>query len=172
MQADLVGLPTVPFNASTGGRSLDLTHIHSIVVDRRYAQAKDGNGWTLIPPTLSEFAQTFAEDYKDIVGRPVPVHQSSRGVPESIFLTVGNSSEFKDAAGRWTSEAYKIEVGNNGIVVTGASSLGVWWGTRTILQQASLNKGEIAMGSGIDSPGWGTRGVFVSHYTAVEICLC
>lgn len=162
VQSDLIGLPTVPFNASSGGHSLDLTHIHSIVVDRRYAQTKDDNGWTLIPPTLNEFAQTFAEDYNDIVGKHVSVHSSSRGLPESIFLTLGNSSEFKDAAGRWTSEAYKIEVKKNSVVVTGASPLGVWWGTKTILQQASLNNGKIAMGSGIDSPGWGTRGVFVS----------
>lgn len=162
VQADLIGLPTVPFNASTGGRSLDLTRIHSIVVDRRCAQTKDDNGWTLIPPTLNDFAQTFATDYDDIVGKYVSIQSSSRGSPGSIFLTVRNSSDFKDAAGRWTSEAYKIEVTNNEIVVTGASPLGVWWGTRTILQQASLNKGKMAIGSGIDSPGWGTRGVFVS----------
>ena len=162
MQADLIGLPTVPFTASEGGRSLDLSRIDSIVVDPTYAQTKDEDGWTLIPPTLNEFAQTFAADLKEIVGEHCAVRSERWGDSESIYLTVGNDSEFRDVAGRWTSEACKIEVKDNGVVVTGASPLGVWWGTRTILQQASLNQGKIAMGSGIDSPGWGTRGVFVS----------
>lgn len=163
VQADLVGLPTVPFNASKGGKSLDLSRIHSIVVDRRHARAKDDDGWTLIPPTLNEFAETFAQDYNDIVGNHVAVQNGTRACSQSIYLTIGNNSDFKDAAGRWTSEAYKIEVKDTGVTVTGASPLGVWWGTRTILQQASLKKGKIAVGNGVDSPGWGTRGVFVGH---------
>lgn len=163
VHADLVGLPTVPFTAAKGNQSLDLTHIQRIIVDSRYAQTKDENGWTLIPPTLNEFVQTFAQDHNNLYGRYLGVQSDSRSVPESIFLTIGNDSEFKDVAGRRTSEAYKIEVKSDRIVVTGASPLGVWWGTRTILQQASLNGAKIAVGSGVDSPGWNTRGVFVSH---------
>lgn len=171
VRADLVGLPTVPFTVADGGGSLDLSQINSIVVDPKYAQAKDDDGWTLIPPTLNEFAQTFAEDFKGIVGGGCSVHSASTGGGKSIHLTVGNNSDFKDAAGRWTSEAYMLEVKDDGIVVTGASPLGVWWGTRTILQQASLNKGKIAMGSGVDSPGWGTRGVFVGYASTFCPCL-
>lgn len=163
--ADLTGLPTVPFTTSGYGNStLDLTRIKKIVVDSKYADAKDTNGYTLIPPTLNEFALTFATDMVSLL----PAYQNiSLGTgnctgPSEIFLTVGNHSGFHDVAGRWTSEAYKIEVTTVGIKITGASPLGVWWGTRSILQQAVLGDGKIMTGYGVDSPGWGTRGFHVS----------
>lgn len=159
--ADLVGIPIVPFTASNG-RSFDLGQAQSIIVDSRYAQTKDTNGWTLIPPTLSEFANTFAKDFQYIVGKNVSVGQGWRSGGQSIFLTVGNNSQFTDAAGRWTSEAYAVDVTDSGITILGASPLGVWWGTRSLLQQAALIEGKMQMGKGTDAPGWGTRGIFVS----------
>lgn len=156
---DLLGLPTVPFVEHGGINSI--SSLHRIVVDAKYCDTTDTAGHTLIPPTLLEFANTFASDL-DTTGHFVEVvagHEAERG---SIFLTIGNSSEYVDVAGRWTSEAYSLNVSDDRIIVTGASPLGAWWATRSILQQSALQNGTIATGYGVDAPGWGTRGIMVS----------
>ena len=174
--ADLIGVPTVPFNATKG--TYNLNNVHSILVDSKHVNATDQHGQTLIPPTLREFANTFATDWKDTLHCEEPIVESfNEPVTQSIFITIGNCSEFRDVAGRWTSEAYSIGVRDDGVTITGASPLGAWWGTRTLLQQAVLNNGTIPVGSGVDTPGWGTRGVFLDagrHYYPpdflVELC--
>jgi len=161
--ADLLGIPTVPFTTS-GHDTFDFHTVNRVNVDSRYANSTDTDGWTLIPPTLWEFASTFREDLMSLTGKHVTLSCDSSAAVENgmIFLTVANSTHFKDAAGRWTSEGYQLDVEVQSVTVTGASPLGVWWGTRTILQQAILRNGSLATGSGIDSPGWNTRGLFVS----------
>jgi hexosaminidase len=78
-------------------------------------------------------------------------------------MTIGNSSHYLDAAGRPTSEGYSINITKDGIVITGASPLGAFWGTRSILQQGVLSNGmQLSLGNAIDAPGWGVRGTFVS----------
>ncbi|GAB7355847.1 hypothetical protein MBLNU459_g6509t1 [Dothideomycetes sp. NU459] len=163
-QADLVGIPTAPFSPSSNV-TYPLTHVHSIVVDAHYANATDTAGSTLIPPTLWSFANTFAEDLAQHRAQPLHVSIGTNATLNSIFLTLGNSSEFVDAAGRPTNEAYTLDVKRSGIVITGSSPLGAWWGTRTLLQQFVL--GDVALGTGSDAAGWGTRGVMLDagrHY--------
>ncbi|KAL1965254.1 hypothetical protein VTN77DRAFT_5856 [Rasamsonia byssochlamydoides] len=171
----LVGIPTVPFNISSPA-SFPLHAVNSIVVDAQYANATDLRGTTLIPPTLEAFAETFAEDLRDYIGH-VPVSLGSSARDGSIFLTLGNAEDFLDAASRPTSEGYTLSVTERGVTITGASPLGVWWGTRTILQQAALADGKLPVGSGTDAPGWGVRGVMLDagrHYYPpeflIEIC--
>lgn len=175
--ADLPGLPTVPFTSSTNCSTFDLNNVKRLIVDKAFAQAKDGDGWTLIPPTLLEFSQTFANDWTHVVGKNVSISQGTSCGPNEIFLTLQNNTDFVDVAGRPTSEAYSIEVTDSGVTIRGASPLGVWWGTRTILQQAALNNGTIETGTGVDSPGWNTRGVMLDagrHYYPpdfiIEMC--
>ncbi|KXS96506.1 hypothetical protein AC578_6311 [Pseudocercospora eumusae] len=175
VSATLLGVPTVPFTGT--GSHLDLKDVKTIVVDTAHGSAKDTNGQTLIPPTLDEFAKTFADDWSNIVGSKVSLKHDTIGSHGTIFLTIGNHTDFKDAAGRWTSEAYSLDVSSDGIKIVGASPLGVWWGTRSVLQQAALHDGVIEIGSGIDSPGWGTRGVMFDggrHYYPpdfiIEMC--
>ncbi|KAK5134586.1 hypothetical protein LTR08_006372 [Meristemomyces frigidus] len=172
---DLIGIPTVPF--AVGNGTFDLGQIEEILIDPRYANATDTNGWTLIPPTLGQFAETFADDFASVTRKRVPTHSGNVPRKHSIFLTLDNSTEYQDAAARWTSEAYSLTVTKGGIVISGASPLGVWWGTRTLLQQASLRNGSLAAGTGVDSPGWNTRGIFLDagrHYYPpsfiVEMC--
>ncbi|WPH03005.1 glycoside hydrolase family 20 protein [Acrodontium crateriforme] len=173
--ADLLGIPTVPFKTASD-KTFDLSSIRTIAVDPQFVSARDDNGWTLIPPTLKEFADIFAEDLKQSTTPHVTVQEC--GVEANgIFLTISNDTKFTDAAGRFTSEGYKIDVSDHGINITGASPLGVWWGTRTVLQQAILHNGKLSLGSGVDSPGWNTRGIFLDagrHYYPpsflVEMC--
>ncbi|KXT11042.1 hypothetical protein AC579_7319 [Pseudocercospora musae] len=175
VSATLLGVPTVPFTGE--GSHLDLKDVKTIVVDTAHGSAKDKNGQTLIPPTLDEFAKTFADDWSSVVGNKVSLKHDTIGSHDTVFLTLGNHTDFKDAAGRWTSEAYSLDVSSDGIKIVGASPLGVWWGTRSVLQQAALHDGVIEIGSGIDSPGWGTRGVMFDggrHYYPpdfiIEMC--
>ncbi|KAH9817761.1 glycoside hydrolase family 20 protein [Teratosphaeria destructans] len=176
---NLLAIPTVPFTSDNTDDVFTIDSVDRIVVDSRFADARDTAGWTLIPPTLQEFAITFQNDFSDLTTRKIDL-ATSRCTPVAgnvIQLTLGNSSEFVDAAGRWTSEAYQLEVTTKAVIITGASPLGVWWGTRTLLQQTVLQNGRLSVGSGVDAPGWNTRGVFLDvarHYYApsflVELC--
>lgn len=157
--ADLLGIPTVPFKET--GEYLSLSSLGKIVVDTAHCEDTDTNGHTLIPPTLLEFASTFASDLKD-TGCHATAATGDAASHGDIYMTIGNSSEFVDAAGRWTSEAYSLNISSTGITIVGASPLGAWWGTRSVLQQAALHNGTVPTGYGVDAPGWGTRGVMVS----------
>jgi hexosaminidase len=127
----------------------------------------DNNGLTLIPPTLWSFAETFHTDLAAL-GLSIPVLPGLEAEDHTLFLTISNKpNDFLDAAGRPTSEGYEITVTTEGITLAGASPLGAWWGTRTVLQQAVLGDFEIPVGHGIDAPGWGERGMMVSLTTDV-----
>ncbi|KAI0127264.1 glycoside hydrolase, catalytic core [Xylariales sp. AK1849] len=167
----LPGIPTVPFRSTTNGR-YSLANINSIVVDSRYAASIDETGQTLIPPTLSEFATLFADDLRSAISISVNTTEGVGCSTGSIFLTLGTADNFVDAAGRQTSEGYTLVTTLSGVTITGASPLGVWWGTRTILQQGVLSLAysgtpSLPYGSGVDVPGWPTRGMMLDagrHY--------
>ncbi|KAG8161905.1 hypothetical protein KVR01_007670 [Diaporthe batatas] len=156
---DLLGIPTLPYGLSNG--TYDLSNIQSIVVDAQYASSVDDTMSTLIPPTLFEFAQTFAADLSSIYNIDAEVINGTDSTTGSIFLTVGDPSLYLNASGEPSSEGYSLSVASDAITITGASPLGVWWGTRTVLQQAILNNGSIPLGSGTDTPGWATRGMML-----------
>lgn len=155
-------MPTVPFIPSRTKGTFSLKQLKSIIVDAKYENTPNTEGETLIPPTLKSFASTFSDDLATSLGLDVPVTVGKSASSNSIFLTIGNTSNHLDAAGRPTSEGYSIDVTTNGIVITGASSLGAWWATRSILQQGVLNDGmKLSLGKATDAPGWGIRGTFV-----------
>lgn len=166
--SDLLGLPTVPF-VEDGGH-LSLSKLGRIIVDAEHCDTSDTTGHTLIPPTLLEFANTFASDLK-ATGSHAEVVAGDHAEHGSIFLTIANSSEYVDAAGRWTAEAYTLNVTDDRIIITGASPLGAWWATRSVFQQRALN-GTIATGYGVDAPGWGTRGIMVRTFLPYRADSC
>ena len=155
----------MPFNASSLASSYSLRNLNAIIVDARHANSVDNDGLTLIPPTLWSFAETFRGDLAS-TGVNVPVILGLESEKDSIFLTLANNpNEFLDAAGRSTFEGYAFSVTESGVTVAGASPLGTWWGTRTVLQQAVLENLRIPVGEGLDAPGWGERGMMVSEAT-------
>lgn len=159
-QDSLLGIPTVPFKRD-GCKTFDLSKIHSIIVDAKYSQSRDQDGQTLIPPTLHEFATTFAEDLNSTLGIRAGV-KTGNPVNGNVYITLGKKADYKDAAGRPTSEGYTLTTNSSGVYITGASPLGAWWATRTVLQQAALRKENgVPYGSGSDAPGWGTRGMML-----------
>ncbi|KAI1434857.1 glycoside hydrolase family 20 protein [Xylaria sp. CBS 124048] len=157
----LTTIPTISFNTTSDGE-FSISSVQSIIVDPQFAQTVDDNGETLIPPTLSEFAATFASDLSDVFGiKNVAVSNGAAAKPNSIFLTIDTNSSFTYVGGQVSTEGYSYEVTSSGITITGASPLGVWWGTRSIIQQAVLANGTLPQGSAVDSPGWQTRGIFI-----------
>ncbi|KAJ7134281.1 putative beta-hexosaminidase [Mycena epipterygia] len=161
----LVGIPTFDFNA-TSTAQFSLSSATRVLVDARFQDTVDLDGKTVIPPTLLAFARTFAADLGGL-GLSVPVEVAGSAQPGSIFLTLSTDRVFLDAAGRNSSEGYTLTVSSQGVVIAGASPLGAFWGTRTLIQQAKLGNLKLPLGSGSDAPGWGTRGVMLDvgrHY--------
>lgn len=152
----------MPFNI-TSDRTYDLTNVHTIVVDLAHSTTRDQDGLTLIPPTLWEFAETFRDDLAGI-GINTILLPGPKPISNAIYLTLdSDKSQFVNAAGNKTSEGYRLSVTSSGVTVSGASPLGAWWGTRTVLQQALINKKKLKLGTGVDSPGWSERGMMVSY---------
>ena len=175
--SELVGIPTVPYEVASSGGSFDLSSVDRVVVDSEYAASVDLDGETLIPPTLWDFANTFAGDLGTITGTSIQTTNGSEALNNSVFLSLDISGSYKDAAGRTTSEGYSLKVTNAGIRIEGASPLGAWWGTRTVVQQLVFGNGSIPYGSGSDSPGWKIRGAMLDagrHFYPpdflVELC--
>jgi hexosaminidase len=149
-----------------------LKDIDSIIVEEQYQNSVDNDGETLIPPTLLEFSKTFSEDLLSTFNVNAPVDTGKSAGRQSIFITLGNSSKFVDAAGRPTAEGYEIQVTKNGISIIGASPLGAWWGTRSLLQQGVLSKNQaLVQGTAIDAPGWGIRGAFVRQFSIYSLLM-
>ncbi|RSM08738.1 hypothetical protein CEP52_004443 [Fusarium oligoseptatum] len=155
----LPGIPTANFTPQKHVKAVEFSSFTSIIVDSKYANVRDSKGQTLIPPSLAEFAETFADDLSSL-GFELSTRVGSKPRPGTIFLTLGRTKDYLDVAGRETPEGYSIDV-NKSITVKGASPLGVWWGTRTILQQILLTDGNLLAGSIHDSPGWGSRGMML-----------
>ena len=128
------GIPTIPLAATEP--KLRLSNFKSIIIDSRFAESANTNGETLIPPSLQEFADTFAQDLGDL-GINVSCHVGDTAVNGSIFLSLGDPADYLDVAGRESAEGYSLSVSNSEISIVGASSLGAWWGTRSVLQQVS-----------------------------------
>lgn len=151
----------MPFNI-TSDKTFDLRNLHTIIVDLSHSSTRDEDGLTLIPPSLWEFAETFQGDLAGI-GVNAVVLPGIKAVSNAIYLTLDNDkSQFVNAAGNKTSEGYRLSVTSSGITISGASPLGAWWGTRTVLQQALINDKKLKIGTGVDSPGWSERGMMVS----------
>ncbi|KGQ04092.1 Beta-hexosaminidase subunit A1 [Beauveria bassiana D1-5] len=148
----IVAVPEIPLKVSPGVFSLQ--NLNSILLDPRYVNATDSDGQTLVPPTLSEFIYTFQEDLETTFGLQIPVQSSEIATEGSIFITLSNdTAKFRDAAGRATSEGYQLEIGE-AVTISGASPLGAWLGTRSVLQLAVLNEKKLSYGIATDSPGW------------------
>ena len=157
--------PQIPsiasFNPSNG--TFELSPTVQIVVDRRYAHQGT--------PSLLEFAQTFQADLKEVisyVGDP-PLWLSSTAPDDThgistIYITLDPTLEHKLYNGESTDEGYDFDIGPSLYLIKASAPIGVWWGTRTLLQQAALQLAagggtvRFPTGAGSDSPGWEVRG--------------
>ncbi|EKG11733.1 Glycoside hydrolase family 20 [Macrophomina phaseolina MS6] len=155
-------LPPVPGSTSDGA-PLDLASISkAIYIDSSFASVTDLNGLTLIPPTAYEFAETFQQDLAQLTGFAWTL-QNIDGIPSKgsgIFLGQfhGNSSDLTYEDGTPTEEGYAFTISSNRVFIGGTGARGMWWGTRTLLQQLLLSNGTLAPADIVDAPAYATRG--------------
>ncbi|KAH7057166.1 family 20 glycosyl hydrolase [Macrophomina phaseolina] len=155
-------LPPVPGSTSDGA-PLDLASISkAIYIDSSFASVTDLNGLTLIPPTAYEFAETFQQDLAQLTGFAWTL-QNIDGIPSNgsgIFLGQfhGNSSDLTYEDGTPTEEGYAFTISSNRVFIGGTGARGMWWGTRTLLQQLLLSNGTLAPADIVDAPAYATRG--------------
>ncbi|GAP89727.1 putative glycoside hydrolase [Rosellinia necatrix] len=158
----LPGIPTIPFTPSNEVGTYPVTAIRSVIIDSKYENSVDTTGETLIPQTLRAFAGVFASDTREVWGlQNLSTPVSSMPDVDSVFLTISDTPLYHYESGELSAEGFVLEVTPLGITIRGASPLGVWWGTRSLIQLAILSKGNLPYGTSMDSPGWKTRGMML-----------
>lgn len=181
--AALQPLPPVQWTAgnasANGGFSLKDAP-RTIYLQRSFANTSDSEGLTLIPPTAHEFAQTFSEDLSQLFGEGWTVQQVDTAPTAGIYLGKfkGNASQLTYENGVPTEEGYELEVGSASVYIGGSGARGLFWGTRTLLQQLLIANGEpLASGRVVEAPAYATRGYMLDAgrkwYTAdflKELC--
>ncbi|KAI1261860.1 glycoside hydrolase family 20 protein [Xylariaceae sp. FL1019] len=153
-------IPAIAFTASSNG-TYNVSSIKWIAFPEEFSDCRDDNGETLIPPSLSEFARTFADDFSHVLGHGPIISTTEDERTDVIYLTIDDSSEYVDVSGRPTSEGYTLSITPTGVNISGPSPLGLWWGSRTLLQLAILTDSALPLGSIVDAPGWSTRGMML-----------
>ncbi|MBY0756715.1 discoidin domain-containing protein [Clostridium sardiniense] len=100
---------------------------------------------------LRSVAETFAKDYKDIVGRDIEVVVSNSPKRGDFYLSL--TSNYKELR----KEGYYMEIGD-AIKVEANEAQGIFLSTRTILQILKQNKNYIPKGLVRDYPQYDVRG--------------
>lgn len=135
----------------------------TIYIQSSFADVKDAKGLTLIPPTAYQFAETFRRDISLWSGANWTL-QRVDNIPDDasgIFLGPfrGSDDEVTYENGVTTEEGYEIEITNRTVYIGGKGARGMFWGTRTLLQQALVTNGSaLPLGRTIDAPAYATRG--------------
>ncbi|TBU26808.1 glycoside hydrolase [Dichomitus squalens] len=141
----------------------ELPPIVHIVVDNEYASHGS--------PSLLDFAKVFQTDLEEAIPYVTnttislsPLDPDPTSDIPTIYLTINSSAQFTLYNGQPTDEGYQFEVTPDTYRITALAPIGVWWGTRTFLQQAAVDLAQGAKtvsfpaGQGVDSPGWEVRG--------------
>ncbi|KAI0966068.1 putative beta-N-hexosaminidase [Xylaria arbuscula] len=156
--------PTQPqiHNETTPGLSLDDTSL-TVYITESLASHRDTGGLTLIPPSGLEFAQVFVEDLNEGSGKSWTlkvVGEAPGNVRGIVLREIDNATSpltYEDRTP--TEEAYTLEIGNHRAVISGSGARGMWWGTRTLLQQLLASNWTTLSASHItDTPAYATRG--------------
>ncbi|KAI1593192.1 DUF2347 multi-domain protein, partial [Pyrenophora tritici-repentis] len=155
-------LPPVPAsNTSSNGADISINTLSTkIYIDSAFADTRDANGLTLIPPSAYEFAETFRADISLLLGGNWKLERvdglQSDGINLGSFR--GDESQLAYENGVATEEGYEIEVTDGRIYIGGTGARGMFWGTRTLLQQLLIGNGSLAHGRTVDAPAYATRG--------------
>ncbi|KAH6625178.1 glycoside hydrolase superfamily [Boeremia exigua] len=134
-----------------------------IYIDGAWADTADSEGLTLIPPTAFQFAETFRQDLSNWTTANWTLQRVDQ-FPDNvqgIFLGPfrGSEDEITYENGKTTEEGYEIEITNRTVYIGGTGARGMFWGTRTLLQQAMIANGSsLPAGRTVDAPAYATRG--------------
>lgn len=135
----------------------------NIYLESAVASQRDKEGLTLIPPSFSEFAETFKIDLESITNFPWTIKQVESPSTEDPGIFLGkfrnDSARLTYENGNPTEEGYELEIANGRVFIGGTGARGMFWGTRTLLQQIALARGsDIAPSRFTDAPAYPTRG--------------
>lgn len=159
----LQSLPPVQWtNISTRTQGFSLGDTpRTIYIDSRFSIIRDTEGLTLIPPSAYEFAETFRKDISYLFGGNWTLEQVTEFPLKGIFLGPfrGNKSQLTYENGAITEEGYELEVNTGSVYIGGSGARGMFWGTRTLIQDLLIGNGSTLMpGRVVDAPAYDTRG--------------
>ncbi|KAK7908099.1 beta-N-acetylhexosaminidase- variant 2 [Apiospora marii] len=165
--AALQPLPPPPkstYNGTGPGLVLDSSFPKTIYVQSELASHRDTGGLTLIPPSGQEFAETFRDDLARLTKSEwsLKVVESFGKNDSGLFLDLTREdgpAGFQYASGQSTEEGYTLRIAANQVRITGSGARGVWWGTRTLLQQLLISNWTSVPAMELrDAPAYATRG--------------
>ncbi|RAH44667.1 beta-N-acetylhexosaminidase [Aspergillus brunneoviolaceus CBS 621.78] len=157
-------LPPVAWNATgLSENGFDIKAIErKIFITSSFSIRRDDNGLTLIPPSAGEFAETFRQDLQAVTNTSWVLHtvdafsDSETGIfLDSVAQQVNLTYENKEP----TEEGYELVFSAGRAYIRGSGARGMWWGTRTFLQQLLIHDvGIVPAGRTLDAPSSVTRG--------------
>ncbi|KAH7091986.1 glycoside hydrolase superfamily [Paraphoma chrysanthemicola] len=152
----------------------------TVYIQRAFADVRDTQGLTLIPPTAYQFAETFRQDLVSLFGGNWTLQEVDSWPTSGILLGPARDdvSTLTYENGIATEEGYELEIRNSSVFIGGTGARGMFWGTRTLLQQLLIANGSSLQPSRIsDAPAYATRGYMLDAgrkwYTAgflKELC--
>ncbi|EAW11702.1 beta-N-acetylhexosaminidase [Aspergillus clavatus NRRL 1] len=135
----------------------------TVYINSNFTSHKDESGLTLIPPSALEFAKTFLQDLAEVTGSRWQIQQVDH-FPQAggIFLDkLDDCSSITYEDGTLTEEGYELDIQPHHVSIRGSGARGMWWGTRTLLQQLIVSNHErlpLPVGRMVDVPSVATRG--------------
>lgn len=169
-------LPPIKWGSDDDGSFSISSSSKTVYIDSDFASRRDENGTTLIPPSALEFARTFLEDLEQITGETWEI-ETVDSFPDDgsgIFLGEfrGSADDLTYENSDPTEEGYELEITGDSVFIGGTGARGMWWGTRTLLQQLLLAEdGTLGAGLTKDAPAYSTRGYLLDcgrKYYSVE----
>ncbi|KPI42579.1 Beta-hexosaminidase subunit A1 [Cyphellophora attinorum] len=164
----LQALPPLPAttNSSSSTSTIGFDFVQAqpaVFITQNVAQYRDQDGLTLVPPSGKDFATIFVQELCNMTGQvwSLEVIDEVPANAVGVYLTqlTDGGSDLKYENGSPTEEGYQLDVTEASIVISGTGSRGVWWGTRTVLQELYLsNFTTVAARSTKDAPAYKTRG--------------
>tara|TARA_R110002003_G_scaffold187_12_gene14679 strand:- start:4100 stop:5695 length:1596 start_codon:yes stop_codon:yes gene_type:complete len=172
-------LQTRSNTTATGFLLDDATRI--VYLQRTFANVSDTQGSTLIPPTAAQFAETFRQDLVALFGGNWTLQQVDARPTSGIILGPARNDEsgLTYENGIPTEEGYELEITNSSVFIGGTGARGMFWGTRTLLQELLIAGGSPLQPAHVfDAPAYATRGYMLDAgrkwYTAgflKELCV-
>jgi hexosaminidase len=160
--AALQPLPPVHWEGSNSSSGFSIEQSSkTIYIQSSFADHADTEGLTLIPPTTFEFAEIFREDISQLLGTNWTLERVDELPSSGILLGAfrEDASQLTYENGEPTEEGYELEISSESIFIGGTGSRGMFWGTRTLLQELLVANGSLlSPGRTVDAPAYATRG--------------
>lgn len=122
---------------SGGEGFFEMKKARHLVVDKKY-------------PELLSTAEIFAEEIEEFSGKTLKIRVSDEYKKGDIFLSLDQNLGKGE-------EAYRLVIGDE-VVLRGATSQGLFWGTRTLLQLLEQDNEKWPKGEALDWPNYAKRG--------------